>query len=37
MPEEDYVWLPKQSILTFEEIARLVGIFYGRWASTRFG
>ena len=27
MPEEDYVWLPKQSILTFEEIARLVGIF----------
>jgi len=27
MPEEDYVWLPKQSILTFEEIARLVGLF----------
>jgi GTP 3',8-cyclase len=27
MPERDYVWLPKQSILTFEEIARLVGIF----------
>ena len=27
MPEQDYVWLPKQSILTFEEIARLVGIF----------
>jgi len=24
MPEKDYVWLPKQSILTFEEIARLV-------------
>ena len=27
MPEQDYVWLPKQSILTFEEIARLVGVF----------
>ncbi len=27
MPEQDYVWLPKPSILTFEEIARLVGIF----------
>ena len=27
MPEQEYVWLPKQSILTFEEIARLVGLF----------
>ena len=27
MPERDYVWLPKQSILTFEEIDRLVGVF----------
>src|SRR5258705_11592120 len=27
MPEQDYVWLPRESILTFEEIARLVGIF----------
>ena len=27
MPEDEYVWLPKQSILTFEEIARLVGLF----------
>ena len=27
MPEQEYVWLPRQSILTFEEIARLVGIF----------
>jgi GTP 3',8-cyclase len=27
MPERDYVWLPKQSILTFEEISRLVGVF----------
>jgi cyclic pyranopterin phosphate synthase len=27
MPEQDYVWLPKQSILTFEEITRLVGVF----------
>jgi cyclic pyranopterin phosphate synthase len=29
MPEQDYVWLPKPSILTFEEITRLVGIFTG--------
>ena len=27
MPEQEYVWLPKDSILTFEEIARLVGVF----------
>lgn len=27
MPEREYVWLPKQSILTFEEISRLVGVF----------
>lgn len=27
MPEREYVWLPKESILTFEEIARLVGVF----------
>ena len=27
MPEQEYVWLPKQSILTFEEIARLVRVF----------
>lgn len=27
MPEEDYVWLPRSSILSFEEIDRLVGIF----------
>jgi cyclic pyranopterin phosphate synthase len=27
MPEESYVWLPRQSILTFEEIDRLAGIF----------
>ena len=27
MPEKEYVWLPKQSILTFEEITRLVGVF----------
>ncbi len=29
MPEEEYVWLPRASILTFEEIARLAGIFAG--------
>jgi cyclic pyranopterin phosphate synthase len=27
MPEQEYVWLPKQSILTFEEIDRLVRVF----------
>jgi cyclic pyranopterin phosphate synthase len=29
MPEEDYIWLPRESILSFEEIDRLVGIFIG--------
>src|SRR6266498_3347686 len=27
MPEDEYVWLPRTSILTFEEIERLVGAF----------
>ena len=27
MPEPDYVWLPRESILTFEETATLVGAF----------
>ena len=27
MPEQDYVWLPKESILTFEEIVRLTRVF----------
>jgi GTP 3',8-cyclase len=27
MPEENYVWLPRESILSFEEIQRLAGIF----------
>jgi cyclic pyranopterin phosphate synthase len=29
MPERDYVWLPRESILSFEEINRLVEIFLG--------
>ncbi|MGH7700447.1 MAG: GTP 3',8-cyclase MoaA [Gemmatimonadales bacterium] len=29
MPEAEYVWLPRESILTFEEIARLVAAFAG--------
>jgi cyclic pyranopterin phosphate synthase len=29
MPEDNYVWLPRESILTFEEIARLAGVFAG--------
>jgi cyclic pyranopterin phosphate synthase len=27
MPEEEYVWLPRHDILTFEEIVRLTGVF----------
>src|SRR3954470_9495788 len=27
MPEQNYVWLPRESILSFEEIGRLTGIF----------
>jgi cyclic pyranopterin phosphate synthase len=27
MPEQEYVWLPRQELLTFEEIARLVEVF----------
>src|ERR1700758_533161 len=27
MPQEEYVWLPRQELLTFEEIARLVEAF----------
>jgi len=29
MPEEDYVWLPRDEILHFEEIDRLVDVFIG--------
>jgi GTP 3',8-cyclase len=29
MPEENYVWLPRDSLLTFEELDRLAGIFLG--------
>ena len=27
MPQEEYVWLPRQKLLTFEEITRLVEVF----------
>jgi GTP 3',8-cyclase len=27
MPEAEYVWLPRQSILSYEEMARLAGVF----------
>ncbi|RMH36099.1 MAG: GTP 3',8-cyclase MoaA [Nitrospirae bacterium] len=27
MPEEDYTWLPRQTLLTFEEMARLTDVF----------
>jgi len=29
MPEQDYVWLPRASLLTFEELARLARVFSG--------
>src|SRR3984957_18538163 len=27
MPQEEYAWLPREELLAFEEIARLVGVF----------
>jgi cyclic pyranopterin phosphate synthase len=33
MPEAEYVWLPRASILTFEEIDRVAGIFAGLGVS----
>ena len=33
MPEAEYVWLPRSSILTFEELDRLAGIFAGLGVS----
>ncbi|HLS47674.1 MAG TPA: GTP 3',8-cyclase MoaA [Gemmatimonadales bacterium] len=33
MPESEYTWLPRESILTFEELTRLAGIFAGLGAS----
>src|SRR5687767_6323754 len=27
MPEADYVWLPREDLLTFEEMTRLVDVF----------
>ena len=27
MPEDEYVWLPRASLLTFEELTRLAGVF----------
>ena len=29
MPEDEYVWLPRASLLTFEEMVRLTGVFTG--------
>ena len=34
MPEAEYVWLPRSSLLSFEELDRLAGIFIGL-GSTR--
>lgn len=29
MPEADYIWLPREDVLSFEETRRLVGVFTG--------
>jgi hypothetical protein len=29
MPEQEYAWLPRESILAFEEVGRLVDVFTG--------
>ena len=29
MPEEDYVWLPREDMLQFEEMSTLVDVFMG--------
>jgi cyclic pyranopterin phosphate synthase len=34
MPPEGVTWLPREEILTFEEIARLVGVFRGMGVRT---
>jgi cyclic pyranopterin phosphate synthase len=33
MPEENYVWLPRESLLSFEELHRLAGVFLGLGAG----
>ncbi len=33
MPEDEYTWLPRESLLSFEEIARLTRVF--RWLGAR--
>ena len=33
MPEESYVWLPRESLLSFEELDRVAGIFVGLGAG----
>lgn len=33
MPETEYVWLPREDLLTFEEISRVVDIFMGLGVS----
>jgi cyclic pyranopterin phosphate synthase len=33
MPEESYTWLPRESLLTFEELDRVAGVFLGLGAT----
>jgi cyclic pyranopterin phosphate synthase len=35
MPEEEYIWVPREDLLTFEEIRELVGIFTELGVGTR--
>ena len=34
MPEDEYVWLPRSSILTYEETARIASVFAGLGVTT---
>ena len=34
MPEEDYVWLPREDLLTFEEIVASRGFLRGAWCGS---
>ena len=35
MPEDDYVWLPREDVLHFEEISTLVDLFLLLGVSSR--
>ena len=37
MPEASYVWLPRQDLLTYEEVSRLVDVFVALGVDRRLG